>query len=271
MGTAIVITSGKGGVGKTTSTVNIGTSLALRKRRVCLVDGDTGLRNLDILMGLENRVVYDLVQVARKKVPLKKALIKDKRNPSLYLLPTSQTDDKSAVTAEQMKEIVSALKEEFDYVLIDCPAGIEDGFRNAIAGADRAIVVVTPEVASVRDSDRVIGLLESYGFNDSQLIINRYRPTMVRNGDMLSVNDVLDILNIELLGIVPNAPEIIPSTNEGKPLTLERTDSLAARAFHNIAARIDGENVPIMNFDEQKLGLLARVRRIFGRRELEVV
>lgn len=270
MGTAIVITSGKGGVGKTTSIVNIGTSLALRKRKVCLVDGDTGLRNLDLLMGLENRVVYNLVQVARRQIPLKKALIRDKRNPTLFLLPTSQTDDKTSITASQMLEIIEELKKYFDYVLVDCPAGIEEGFRNAIAGADEAIVVVTPEVSSVRDSDRIIGLLEANNFDRIRLIINRYRPHMVKKGDMLSINDVLDILNVDLLGIVPDAPEVVPSTNEGRPLTLVNSKSLVAKAFHNIAARIDGEPIPMMDF-ERSQGIFSRIREMFARRESGVI
>src|SRR3712207_555673 len=192
MGEAIVITSGKGGVGKTTTTANIGTALASTGKKVVVIDGDTGLRNLDVLMGLENRIVFTLMDVIEEKCKLKQALIKDKRFPNLLLLPTAQTRDKTDISKEQMLSLVNTLKSEFDYILIDCPAGIEQGFENAIVGAERAVVVVNPEVTSVRDADRVIGKLEAKGIEDYQLIVNRLNAYMVKNGDMLDVNDILD-------------------------------------------------------------------------------
>ena len=204
MGEVIVITSGKGGVGKTTTTANIGVGLAQMGKKVIVIDTDLGLRNLDVVLGLENRIVYNLVDVITGSCRLKQALIKDKRYPELYLLPSAQTKDKSAVTPEQMKKLTAELKELFDYVILDCPAGIEQGFQNAIAGADRAVVVTTPEVSAIRDADRIIGLLEQGGIAQSELIINRLRMDMVKRGEMMSVEDVTEILGIRLIGVIPD-------------------------------------------------------------------
>ncbi|MCI5740938.1 MAG: septum site-determining protein MinD [Lachnospiraceae bacterium] len=262
MGEVIVITSGKGGVGKTTTTANIGTGLAQLEKKVILIDTDIGLRNLDVVMGLENRIVYNLVDVIEGNCRLKQAIIRDRRYPNLYLIPSAQTKDKTAVNPEQMKKLTEALKEEFDYILLDCPAGIEQGFLNAIAGATRAIVVTTPEVSAIRDADRVIGLLESAEMESIQLIINRIRIDMVRRGDMMSMEDVKEILAVELLGIVPDDEEIVISTNRGEPLT--GGDSPAGIAYSNICKRLLGYEVPFLTF-ENKTGLLAKVSGLFKR------
>lgn len=262
MGEAIVITSGKGGVGKTTTTANLGAALAQRGKRVALVDADIGLRNLDVVLGLENRIVYDLVDVVEGFCRLRQALIKDKRFEGLYLLPASQTRDKNAVSPQQMRELVAQLKEEFDFVLIDCPAGIEQGFKNAVAGADAAIVVTTPEVSAVRDADRVIGLLESEEMPSPRLVVNRLRPAMVRRGDMMDVDDILEILAVDLLGIVPEDEQIIVTTNRGEP-AVATGNSRAGRAYRNIARRLLGEEVPVGEELEDG-GLMSRLRRLFG-------
>ena len=262
MGEVIVITSGKGGVGKTTTTANIGTGLAQLEKKVILIDTDIGLRNLDVVMGLENRIVYNLVDVIEGNCRLKQAIIRDRRYPNLYLIPSAQTKDKTAVNPEQMKKLTEALKEEFDYILLDCPAGIEQGFLNAIAGATRAIVVTTPEVSAIRDADRVIGLMESAEMENIQLIINRIRIDMVRRGDMMSMEDVKEILAVELLGIVPDDEEIVISTNRGEPLT--GGDSPAGIAYSNICKRLLGYEVPFLTF-ENKTGLLAKVSGLFKR------
>lgn len=262
MGEVIVITSGKGGVGKTTTTANIGTGLAQLEKKVILIDTDIGLRNLDVVMGLENRIVYNLVDVIEGNCRLKQAIIRDRRYPNLYLIPSAQTKDKTAVNPEQMKKLTETLKEEFDYILLDCPAGIEQGFLNAIAGATRAIVVTTPEVSAIRDADRVIGLLESAEMENIQLIINRIRIDMVRRGDMMSMEDVKEILAVELLGIVPDDEEIVISTNRGEPLT--GGDSPAGIAYSNICKRLLGYEVPFLTF-ENKTGLLAKVSGLFKR------
>ena len=261
MGEVIVITSGKGGVGKTTTTANIGTALALLGKKVVLVDADIGLRNLDVVMGLENRIVYDLVDVVEKVCRLKQALIRDKRFEGLYLLPAAQTKDKTAVSPQQMQELCEQLKEEFDFVLIDCPAGIEQGFRNAIAGADKALVVTTPEVSAVRDADRIIGLLEANEIHETYLIVNRLRMDMVKRGDMMSSDDVTEILAIDLIGIVPDDENIVISTNQGEPLV--GSDSLAGRAYMNIARRLIGEEVPFLNLNERN----SFFSKLFGRRK----
>ncbi|CRZ34365.1 septum site-determining protein MinD [Herbinix hemicellulosilytica] len=249
MGEVIVITSGKGGVGKTTTTANVGTGLAMLEKKVVLIDTDIGLRNLDVVMGLENRIVYNLVDVIEGTCRIRNALIKDKRYPNLYLLPSAQTRDKNAVTPEQMKKLTDELREEFDYILLDCPAGIEQGFRNAIAGADRAIVVTTPEVSAVRDADRIIGLLEANDMKDIRLIVNRIRMDMVKRGDMMSSDDVCEILAIDLIGVVPDDENIVISTNQGEPLV--GSDSLAGRAYMNIARRIMGEDIPYLDLNEK--------------------
>jgi len=259
MGEVIVVTSGKGGVGKTTTTANVGTGLAMLDKKVVLIDTDIGLRNLDVVMGLENRIVYNLVDVIEGNCRIRNALIKDKRYPNLYLLPSAQTRDKNAVTPEQMKKLADELRDEFDYILMDCPAGIEQGFRNAIAGADRALVVTTPEVSAVRDADRIIGLLEANEMRDIRLIVNRLRMDMVKRGDMMSSDDVTEILAIDLIGIVPDDENIVISTNQGEPLV--GSDSLAGRAFMNIARRITGEDVPFLDLNERS----SFFGRIFGK------
>lgn len=261
MGEVIVVTSGKGGVGKTTTTANIGTGLAVMGKRVVLVDTDIGLRNLDVVMGLENRIVYDIVDVVSGNCRLKQALIKDKRFEDLFLLPAAQTKDKTAVSEQQMQELTGQLKEEFDYVIVDCPAGIEQGFKNAIAGAEKALVVTTPEVAAVRDADRIVGLLEAAGLNDPKLIINRIRPNMVKKGDMMDIDDMIEILAIDLIGVVPEDETIVISTNKGEPAVLDQR-SKAGEAYRNIARRITGEHVPLINLEAE--GFFKRLRRLFG-------
>ncbi len=251
----IVLTSGKGGVGKTTTTVNVGAALAKRGHRVVLVDADIGLRNLDLVLGLEKRIVFDLVEVIEGRCQLRQALIKDKRFESLSMLPAAQTRDKEAVTPEQMVKIIDDLGEFADYVLIDCPAGIEGGFRNAIAGAQEAIVVTTPEVSAIRDADRVIGKLHDRSM-PVRLIVNRIRPEMVRSGDMLSVDDVCEILSAELLGIVPDDEEVIDTSNRGVPIVLDDTHRLKT-IYEKIARRLDGEIVPFTSLDNQ--GFLGRI------------
>ena len=253
----ITITSGKGGVGKTTTVANLGCSLALLGRRVVCVDTDIGLRNLDVVMGLENRIVYDLVDVVEGHCRLRQALIKDKRLSELYLLPAAQTRDKTAVSAEDMVTLCNQMRNDFDYILIDSPAGIEQGFRNALAPADRVLIVTTPEVSAVRDADRIIGLTEAAEKDPPQLIINRIRPQMIDRGDMLSTADIIEILAIDLIGIVPDAEEIIISTNRGVPVAFEN-NSLAGAAFRNIARRIEGEDVPFLELRDSS-GLLKRL------------
>lgn len=261
MGRVIVITSGKGGVGKTTTTANLGTALALSGLKVCLVDADIGLRNLDVVMGLENRIVYDLVEVVEGHARLRNALIKDKRVENLCLLPAAQTREKDAVTPEQMRKLCEELKQEFDIVLIDSPAGIEHGFRNAIAGANEALVVTSPEVAAVRDADRIIGMLEAHGLTSPRLIINRVRPDMVRRGDMMSIDDIIEILAIELIGVVPDDEDIIVATNRGEPVVLNGR-SRSAQAYRNIARRLQGEDVPFLPLEDE--GWFDRLRNLVG-------
>lgn len=244
MGEVIVITSGKGGVGKTTTTANIGAALALEGKKVALVDTDIGLRNLDVVMGLENRIVYDIVDVVEERCKLRQALIKDKRFNELFLLPAAQTRDKSAINEEQMIELTKRLKAEFDYVLIDCPAGIEQGFKNAIAGADRALVVTTAEISAIRDADRIIGLLDSSAIKNPELIINRIRPNMIRKGEMMDIEDIVELLSIELIGVIPDDEYIITQTNKGEP-TVSNKKSPSGRGYMEIAQRIMGENIEI--------------------------
>lgn len=244
MGEVIVITSGKGGVGKTTTTANLGSSLAEAGKKVVLVDTDIGLRNLDVVMGLENRIVYDIVDVIEEKCKLRQALIKDKRFEELFLLPAAQTRDKTAINEEQMKDLTSKLKEEFDFILIDCPAGIEQGFKNAIAGADRAIVVTTAEISAIRDADRIIGLLESSEIKNPDLIVNRLRPAMVKKGEMMEVNDIVDLLSVDLIGVVPDDEYIITQTNKGEPV-IKNKKAPSGKAYIEIARRILGENIEV--------------------------
>ena len=246
MSEVIVITSGKGGVGKTTTSANLGAGLALAGNRVVLIDADIGLRNLDVVMGLENRIVYDIIDVIEGNCRLKQALIKDKRYPTLSLLPAAQTKDKDAVNPEQMKKLCESLREEFDFILIDCPAGIEQGFKNAVAGAERAIIVTTPEVSAVRDADRIIGLLEAAEVQDLRLVLNRLRADMVKRGDMMALEDVMDILAIDVIGVVPDDEAIVVSTNRGEPAVSD-PNSKAGQAFRNIVQRIMGNEVPLMD------------------------
>ena len=260
MSEVIVITSGKGGVGKTTSTANIGTGLAKLGKSVVMIDTDIGLRNLDVVMGLENRIVYNLVDVVEGNCRMKQALIKDKRYSNLYLLPSAQTRDKTAVNPEQMKKLIDELRPEFDYILLDCPAGIEQGFKNAIAAADRALIVTTPEVSAIRDADRIIGLLESNDIHKINLIVNRLRMDMVKRGDMMSIEDVIDILAIDLIGAVPDDEHIVIATNQGEPLAGD--SSLAGTAYMNICKRILGEEVPLMNL-ETNSGFFAKIAKLF--------
>ncbi|HEX3468996.1 MAG TPA: septum site-determining protein MinD [Candidatus Elarobacter sp.] len=236
-GRAIVVTSGKGGVGKTTTTANVGAALAAAGASVVLVDADVGLRNLDIVLGLEARVRHHVLDVLENKVPLDEALVTDKRVPSLKLLAAAQTREKDDVDTAAFRELVSSLRDRFDFVLVDCPAGIEKGFVNAIAGADEAIIVCTPEVSAVRDADRVVGLLGDQ--RNVKLIVNRLRPALVRKGKMLSVDDVNGILRLTLLGVVAEAPDVIVSTNRGEPVALDGA-SPVGEAYRQIAQRITG-------------------------------
>lgn len=262
MGEVIVITSGKGGVGKTTTTANIGIGLAQAGKKVIVIDTDLGLRNLDVVMGLENKIVYNLVDVIEGNCRLRQALIRDKRFAELYLLPSAQTRDKSAVSPGQMQKLISELETEFDYILLDCPAGIEQGFENAVAGAERAIIVTTPEVSAIRDADRIIGLLETKGIKKNSLIINRLRIEMVQKGDMMTVEDVTEILAIPLLGVIPDDEQVVIATNQGEPIV--GTDSLSGHAYDHICRRILGEEIPIPDFSHSD-GFFSRVRRLFGK------
>jgi len=262
LGRIITITSGKGGVGKTTTTANIGAALASLGRSVVLIDADIGLRNLDIVLGLENRIVYDLVDVVEGTCRLRQAMIRDKRLNNLYLIPAAQTREKEAVSPQQMKTLCEELRRQFDFTLIDSPAGIEQGFRNSIAGADDVVVVTNPEVSSVRDADRIVGLVEASELATPKLIVNRIDPALVRRGDMMSVDDVTEILSIPLIGVVPSDETIVTSTNRGEPAALD-PESRAGRAFRNIAQRINGEEVPFMPLEEPD-GAWRRLLRSIG-------
>lgn len=261
MSRVIVVTSGKGGVGKTTTTANLGMALAKRGHLTVLVDADFGLRNLDLLLGLENRVVYTALDALAGNCRLEQALVKDKRQPKLALLPAAQNRTKEAVTPQQMKQLVKALSTRYQYIVIDCPAGIEMGFRNAIAAANEAIIVTTPEIAAVRDADRVVGLLEAHGIKNIRLIVNRLRPAMVKANDMMSVSDVQEILAVPLLGIVPDDEQVIVSTNRGEPLVLQESPSMAGQALQNVARRLDGETVDFLDLDTVNTGILAKLRQ----------
>lgn len=262
MARIIVVTSGKGGVGKTTSTANLGMALAKLGRSVAVVDADFGLRNLDLLLGLENRIVYTAVEVIAGECRLEQALVKDKRQPRLVLLPAAQNRMKDAVNAEQMKQLVNTLAEQYDYILIDSPAGIEQGFQNAIAAAQEGIIVTTPEIAAVRDADRVVGLLEAHNVKRIHLIVNRIRPAMVLANDMMSVQDVREILAISLLGVVPDDERVIVSTNRGEPLVLSDTPSLAGTAYENIARRLEGEKVEFLDLNPPQENFFTRLRKL---------
>ncbi len=260
----ITITSGKGGVGKSTTTANLGVALARLDKKVVLIDADIGLRNLDVIMGLENRIVYDIVDIVEGRSKLRQAMIKHKQFPDLYLIPAAQTKDKTAVSPEDMIQICNKLREEFDYILVDSPAGIERGFRNAVAPADDVLIVTNPEVSAVRDADRIIGLLEAVNKGPGRLILNRLKIEMVKRGEMLSADDVTDILAIPILGIVPEDELVVPASNNGIPVTLNE-NSKAGVAFTNIARRITGEKVPLMNLEENK-SFFQRIARLFGQR-----
>lgn len=261
MGEAIVITSGKGGVGKSTLSANLGAALALMGKKTVLLDTDIGLRNLDVILGLENRIVYDLVDVCEGSCDFKKALIRDKRYENLCLIPAAQVKDKDAVTPMQMKNLVTKLKDEFDYVIIDCPAGIEQGFENAVAGADSAIVVTVPSVASVRDADRIVGLLEKHNITSVKLAVNKVRLKMVEKGLMLSIEEILDILAIELIGAIPDDESVIIAANTGTPCVSDEK-SMAGAAYKNIAKRVLGEEVPLIDMKDKR-GFFARLIEAF--------
>jgi septum site-determining protein MinD len=260
----ITVTSGKGGVGKTTAVANLAVALASEGKKVVCVDGDIGLRNLDVVMGLENRIVYDLVDIIEGRCRLRQAMIRDKRLPELFLIPAAQTRDKNAVSPSDMQRMGEELRAECDYVLIDSPAGIERGFRNAIAPADRVLIITNPEVSAVRDADRVIGILEAEGKGSPVLVINRLNPAMVKNHDMLSAEDVLDLLAIQLIGIVPEDENVIIGTNKGAPVVLE-PKSKAGQAFRNVARRLMGQDVPFLDLDHQS-GLWDKISRLAGRK-----
>lgn len=260
MSEVIVITSGKGGVGKTTTTANVGTGLAMLNKKVIMIDTDIGLRNLDVVMGLENRIVYNLVDVVEGNCRLNQALIKHKKYSNLCLLPSAQTRDKDSVSPEQMKALIDELRENFDYVLLDCPAGIEQGFKNAIAGADRAFVVTTPEVSAIRDADRIVGLLEANEMQRIDLIINRIRMDMVKRGDMMSVDDVTEILSVPLIGALPDDEQVVIGTNQGEPVV--GLDSKAGKAYLNICKRIMGIEVPFIEL-ENNSGFFSKLSHLF--------
>lgn len=262
MGEVIVITSGKGGVGKTTTTANIGTALASLGKRVVVVDGDTGLRNLDVLMGLENRVVFTILDAIEGRCKLRQALIKDKRFENLYLMPTAQCRDKTDINSADMLKVTNDLKEDFDYVVIDCPAGIEQGFENAIVGAERALIVVNPEITSVRDADRVVGKLDSKGLTNHQVIVNRLNYEMTKKGQMLGVEDIIECLAIKLIGIVPDDKNVTIATNKGEPIVLDEK-AIAGQAFRNIAKRIVGEEVPFESLEESHEGFFSSLMKMF--------
>jgi septum site-determining protein MinD len=265
-GKVLTITSGKGGVGKTTTTANIAVALAASGSKVVCIDGDIGLRNLDVVLGLENRIVYDIVDVVEGRARLRQAMIKDKRLPDLHLIPAAQTRDKAAVSPSDMIRICNELRPDFDFILIDSPAGIERGFRNSIAAADQVLVVTNPEVSAVRDADRVIGLIEAEEKGPGHLILNRVKIEMVKRGDMLSTADVLDILAVPLIGIVPEDEGVLVSTNRGSPAALDEK-SRSGQAFRNIARRLRGEDVPFMSLEENKgflQKLAARIARSGG-------
>lgn len=263
MSRIIVITSGKGGVGKTTVTSNLGMAIAKLGRRVALVDADFGLRNLDLLLGLENRVVYTAVDVLAGHCRLEQALVKDKRQEGVVLLPAAQSRTKEAVSPDQMKKLVGALTQRYEYVIIDSPAGIEMGFQNAIAAAQEALIVTTPEIAAVRDADRVVGLLEAQGIKRIHLIINRLKPKMVQAEQMMSVQDVQELLAVPLIGVIPDDERVIVASNRGEPLVLAENISLPGVAVTNIARRLEGEKVPFLDLMAEHDSFINRIRRLF--------
>lgn len=264
----VTITSGKGGVGKTTATANLGAALAAAGQRVVCIDADIGLRNLDVILGLENRIVYDIVDVIEGRCRLRQAMIRDKRLPELYLIPAAQTRDKSAVSPSDMIRLCDDLRPDYDWILIDSPAGIERGFRNAVAPADIVLVITNPEVSAVRDADRIIGMVEAEEKGPARLVINRIKPGMVKRGEMLSVDDVLELLAIDLIGMVPDDDNIVTGANRGTPVVMDNK-SKAGQAFNNIARRLNGEEVPFMKLDDEGsfLNRLARLFRSGGQNE----
>lgn len=261
-GVVITVTSGKGGVGKTTSTANLGLVLARSGKRVALVDTDIGLRNLDVVLGLENRIVYDIVDVIYGKARLKQALIRHKSVPDMYLLPAAQKYEKTVINERQITALCHDLRKEFDFVLLDCPAGIEHGYRNAIAPADEILLVTTPELSALRDADRIIALVHAARKRAPRLILNRYRPQMVKRGDMLHFSAVLDLLKVEMIGIVPEDEAIISGSNMGEAVVLNGSGK-SAQAFERIGRRMLGQAVPMPNFDARPgiLDVLTRLRR----------
>jgi septum site-determining protein MinD len=259
-GKVVTVTSGKGGVGKTTATANIGAALAAVGNKVVCIDADIGLRNLDVVLGLENRIVYDLVDVVEGRCRLRQALIRDKRLPELFLIPAAQTRDKSAVSPSDMVRLCEDLRQDFDWILIDSPAGIERGFRNALAPANIVLVVTNPEVSAVRDADRIIGLVEAEEKGPARLVINRIKPSMVRRGEMLSADDVLELLAVELIGMIPDDENVVTSTNRGLPIVMDGR-SKAGQAFRNIARRLQGEEVPFLTLEDEG-GLFGRLARL---------
>lgn len=263
-GKVVTVTSGKGGVGKTTSTANLGMGLARLGKKVVMIDADIGLRNLDIVMGLENRIVYDLVDVVEGRAKVKQAMIRHKQFPDLYLIPAAQTRDKSAVSPSDMVQLCNELRREFDFILIDSPAGIERGFRNAMAPADDILIVTNPEVSAVRDADRVIGLIEAENKGPARLVLNRVKIELVRKGEMMSADDVTDILGIKLIGIVPDDEGVVSASNSGEPVVLN-DKSRSGQAYRDIVRRLTGEDVPFAPL-EQSGGLLAKIGRLFGGR-----
>ncbi len=260
MGEVIVITSGKGGVGKTTTTANLGTGLAKMDKKVALIDTDIGLRNLDVVLGLENRIVYNLVDVIEGNCKISQAMIRDKRCEGLYLMPAAQTRDKDAVTPEQMKTLVEEIRGDFDYVLLDCPAGIEQGFNNAVAAADRALIVTTPEISAIKDADRIIGLLQAKEIKNVKLIVNRLNMEMVKHGNMMSADDVVEVLSIDLIGVIPYDEKIVISTNIGTPIAGD--NSPVGQSYMNICRRIMGEEVPFLDLDKKE-GFFAWLGSLF--------
>ncbi|HEY9907070.1 MAG TPA: septum site-determining protein MinD [Thermosynechococcaceae cyanobacterium] len=266
MSRVIVVTSGKGGVGKTTTTANLGMALAKRGRKVAVIDADFGLRNLDLLLGLENRVVYTAVDVLAGQCRLEQALVKDKRQPNLVLLPAAQNRTKDAVNPDQMRKLIGALGKVYQYILVDCPAGIEMGFQNAIAAATEALIVTTPEIAAVRDADRVVGLLEAHSIKKIHLIVNRLRPAMVEANSMMSVADVQEILAVPLIGVIPDDERVIVSTNRGEPLVIAEAPSLAGTALDNIARRLEGEKVEFLDLTPNKGGFLGKLRKTLSKK-----
>ncbi len=256
----VTISSGKGGVGKTTTSANLAVALAQENQKVVCIDGDIGLRNLDVILGLENRIVFDLVDVVEGRCRIRQAMIRDKRLPELFLIPAAQTRDKSAVSPSDMIRLCEELRDEMDWIIIDSPAGIERGFRNALAPADLVLVVTNPEVSSVRDADRIIGLVEAEEKGPAQLILNRVNPTLTKRGDMLSTDDVLELLAIKLIGVIPEDESVIVASNRGMPVTFAN-NSKAGQAFHNIAKRLLGEDIPFMNIEANN-GLMNKLAKM---------